>query len=97
VHRLRGLTMGDVQQQVVEAIVQWALALEQPMGEHRVNRKLLFGDAATAQAVAGALREHSNDRCAYVVRRSTDADAVRLRNQRPPGIKATTAIVYLVF
>ena len=89
--------MGDVQQQVVETIVRWALELEQPVGQTRVNRKLLFGDAATAEAVGAALLPHSNDRCAYVVRRSTDADAVRLRNQRPPGIEATTAIVYLVF
>jgi hypothetical protein len=89
--------MRDVQQQVVETIVHWALNLEQPVGQTRVNRKLLLGDAATAQAVAAKLDTHSNDRCAYVVRCSTDSDAVRLRNQRPPGIGATTAIVYLVF
>jgi hypothetical protein len=89
--------MGDVQKQVVETIVQWALNLEQPVGHNRVNRKLLFGDAATAQAVKAALLAHSTDRCAYVVRCSTDIDAVRLRNQRPPGINAATAIVYLVF
>jgi hypothetical protein len=89
--------MRDVQQQVIEAIVHWALKLERPMGQTRVNRKLLFGDAATAQAVAAELLTHSNDRCAYVVRCSTDSDAVRLRNQRPPGVDTTAAIVYLVF
>lgn len=89
--------MTDIQQQVVETIVRWALRLEQPVGHSRVNRKLLFGDAATARAVATALLAHNNDRCAYVVRCSTDIDAVSLRNQRPTGISATTAIVYLVF
>jgi hypothetical protein len=89
--------MNDVQQQVAETIVRWALSLEKPSGQTRVNRKLLFGDAATAQAVAAALLSHSNDRCAYVVRCSTDTDAVGLRNQRPPGIDPTAAIVYLVF
>ena len=89
--------MSNLQQQVVDTIVRWALKLEQPVGQTRVNRKLLFGDAATAQAVAAALLAHSNNRCAYVVRCSTDSDAVRQRNQRPPGIDATTAIVYLVF
>ena len=89
--------MRDTQQQVVETIVQWALKLERPVGRTRVNRKLLFGDAATARVVATALLAHSDDRCSYVVRCSTDADAVKLRNQRPLGIDASTAIVYLVF
>ena len=89
--------MGNTQQQVVETIVRWALKLEQPVGQTRVNRKLLFGDAGTAQAVAAALVTHSNDRCAYVVRCSTDADAVRLRNERPAAMDSATAIIYLVF
>jgi len=89
--------MSDVQQQVIEAIVHWALKLERPMGQTRVNRKLLFGDATTAQAVAAALLTHSNDLCAYVVRCSTDIDAVKLRNQRPPDVGPAAAIVYLVF
>ena len=89
--------MGDIQQRVVDTIVRWVLELERPVGQNRVNRKLLFGDARTAQAVAAALVAHSDARCAYVVRCSTDADAVRLRNQRPAGVDSGTAIVYLVF
>ena len=85
------------QQQVVEAIVRWALKLEQPVGQNRLNLRLHFGDAATAQAVKIALLAHSNERCAYFVRCSTDNDSVELRNQRPPGLSAATAIVYLVF
>jgi hypothetical protein len=91
------LNMSDLRQQVVEAIVCWVLNLEQPVGQSRVNRKLIFGDAPTAHAVAAALIPHSNSRCEYIVRTSTDIDAVRLRNQRPPGIDVNTAIVYLVF
>jgi hypothetical protein len=64
--------MSDVQRQVVETIVSWALKLEQPAGQTRVNRKLLFGDAAIARAVETALLAHSSERCAYVVRCSTD-------------------------
>jgi hypothetical protein len=89
--------MPDVQQQVVETIVQWALTLEQPVGQPRINRKLLLGDATTARAVEGALRPHSNSRCAYIVRCSTDKDAVKLRNQRPPHVEPGIPIIYLVF
>lgn len=89
--------MRNVQEQVVDTIVQWALQLERPAGQTRVNRKLLFGDPAISRAVAAALLTRSDDRCAYVVRSSTDTDAVTLRNQRPTEIGASAAIVYLVF
>src|SRR5207249_635370 len=92
VHCPRGLIMSAKQPQVVEAIVQWALKLERPLGQTRVNRRLEFGvNAATARAVAATLPAHSDDRCSYVVRCSTDFDAVKLRNERPAGINSTTA------
>jgi hypothetical protein len=92
-----GEIMGDVKQQVVNIVVQWALQLERPTGQNRVNRKLLFGDAETSSAVAAALQAHSDAGCAFVVRSSTDFDAVRLRNERPAGIGTDMAIIYLVF
>ena len=89
--------MRDVQQQVVSTVVQWALQLEHPAGQNRVNRKLLFGDAETSTAVAVELQARSDARCAFVVRSSTDSDAVRLRNERPAGVDPNAAIIYLVF
>src|SRR5271167_879056 len=89
--------MPDVQQQVVDTIVQWALRLEPPAGQIRVNRKLLFGDPDISRAVARALQPRSSDRCAFVVRNSTDPDAVRLRNERPSGVSTDAALIYLVF
>jgi hypothetical protein len=89
--------MPNVQQQVVDAIVQWAVQLERPLGRNRVNRKLLFGDAAISSAVGAALHALSDDRRAFIVRSSTDSDAVRLRNERPAGISGNAAIMYLVF
>ena len=89
--------MPSMKQQVVNTIVQWALNLAPPNGQIRVNRKLLFGDPDISSAVAAALQPRSNDRRAFIVRNSTEVDAVRLRNGRPSIISADAAIVYLLF
>src|SRR3954465_13157650 len=89
--------MSDLHQQVVDTIVRWALNLPMREGRSRVNLKLLFGETVTAHAVRDALQARSNDRCAYVVRGSTDTDAVRLRNERPAGLALNAAIIYIVF
>jgi hypothetical protein len=89
--------MPNTKQLVVNTIVQWALNLEPPNGQIRVNRKLLFGDPDISSAVAAAWQPRSNDRRAFIVRNSTEVDAVRLRNGRPSIISADAAIVYLLF
>ena len=89
--------MSNLHQQVVETIVRLGTHLPKPDGRSRVNLKLLFGDTAIAQAVRKALHERSDDRCAYVVRGSTDTDAVRLRNERPPGLGPGLRLIYIVF
>src|SRR5437763_1885498 len=89
--------MDNLQQQVVDAIVVWALQLSKPLARSRINLKLLFGDTAIAQAVREALLARSDARWVYVVRRSADSDAVRLRNERPVGVAPETGILYLVF
>ena len=61
--------MTTTRDQVVEVIVQWALALERPGGRARINRKLLFGDQAIAEAVQGKLK--------LVFRRSCSKSATR--------------------
>jgi hypothetical protein len=89
--------MDNLQQQVIDAIVSWALHLPKPTRGSKVKLKLLFGDPVIAQAVRHALHERSDERCAYVVRRSADTDAVRLRNERPAGVGPDPGIIYLVF
>jgi len=89
--------MSAVQQQLVSTIVQWVLQLERPTGQNRINRKLLFGDVDTSRAVGKVLQTYSDDKCAFVVRNSTDPDVVRLRNERPEGVSSDSAIMYLVF
>ncbi len=89
--------MSVAQPQLVSTIVQWVLQLDRPTGQNRINRKLLFGDLDTSVAVREALQAHTDDKCAYVVRNSTDFDVVRLRNERPDGVSSNSAIMYLVF
>ena len=89
--------MDDLKQQFADAIVQWATALPLPVGRTRVNRRLIFGNVETARAVDKALRMRSNARCAWVVRSSSDVDAVRLRNDRPDWVDSNAALIYIVF
>ena len=89
--------MSNLHKHVVETIVLWALNLQKPEGRSRVNLKLLFGDTTIARAVRDALHVRNDDRCAYVVRGSTDTDAVRLRNERPAGLGPGAGLIYIVF
>src|SRR5439155_22013833 len=89
--------MSNLHKHVVETIVLWALNLQKPEGRSRVNLKLLFGDTTIARAVRDALHVRNDDRCAYVVRGSTDTDAVRLRNERPAGRGPGAGLIYIVF
>jgi len=89
--------MHDVQDQVVAAIVQWAIALPRPQARTRINLRLTFGSSSIAQKVADALRARSVEECAWVVRASTDNDAVRLRNSQPDWVPRGASLIYLVF
>lgn len=91
------MDMPELHDQVVDAIVQWALALPPPAGRTRVNRRLKFGDIGIAHAVADVLRSKSHLDCAWVVQGSTDEGAVRLRNDRPDWVSTDAALIYLVF
>jgi hypothetical protein len=82
---------------VSDVIVQWAQALQRPVGGTRVNRKIQFGDRAVATAVREKLEALSDTECAFVVRSSTDDDAVKLRNEKPSTVGAGTGVIYLVF
>jgi hypothetical protein len=89
--------MNEQQERVVEIIVRWALALPRPPGRSRINRRLLFGNEAIARAVGARLSTNSTEEHAWMVRSSTDRDAVRLRNDREDGVSPDAALIYLVF
>lgn len=84
---------------VVDTIVRWAQRLVAPQSPPRMNYRLVFGSREVATAVAAALP--SSRTAWYVVRSSSDLDAVKLRHGRPAeppnGVEPDTPLVYLLF
>src|SRR5437667_5123931 len=88
-------SMREHQERVIDVVAQWALALRRPEGRTRINRRLVFGNVAIARAVGERLRAKSTMDRAWMVRSSTDEDAVRLRNDRDDWVSPEAALIYL--
>ncbi|MEQ9075566.1 MAG: hypothetical protein RLP09_17045, partial [Sandaracinaceae bacterium] len=86
----------------VDAIVAWAQRLSTGQTHPRQNVRVLFSDETVAEAVRGRLDALSSSDVWYVVRKSSDDDAVTLRHGRPrlelpSGVTEKTPVLYVVF
>lgn len=90
----------NVDSTVLEIVLTWARNLARHRTP-RVNARLLLGDTALANAVREALEANHDLGTWFLVRRSADTDAVKLRHGRPGsppvGLPPDAPIVYIVF
>lgn len=87
------LTSAD--QRVAALIAQWIARRPIRPGTLRTNIRLVFG-ASLAAEVASRLEATGDPDRTYIVRRSSDEDAVALRNDRG-GVATNKTLVYVVF